>query len=135
VRDKDEYTLGRELSLLIDDKALLVNFGTSVPAQFRAVPFFVGTAHSGYHVFPGFSGRIIEAHSMRELRSMDNLEVSVFNPLDQANHGGPRWTRSEQYRSGVIVVPPGYLENGPLRLHQPQMDGECIDLKPRSAKR
>jgi hypothetical protein len=33
----------------------------------------------------------------------DNIEVSAFNPL--ATGGGPRWTRSEKYRSGLIAVP------------------------------
>lgn len=131
VQKRNEYILGtKEKPIPIDDKELLVNFGKNVPEKFKAVPFFVGTAHSGYHVFPGFFGKIIEAHSMRQIRSFDNLEVSLFNPLDQDNKGGPRWTRSERYRSGVIVVPPGYLENGPLTLHEPQMDGACVDIRP-----
>jgi hypothetical protein len=41
---------------------------------------------------------------MRKLNAADNLEVSAFNPL--APNGGPRWTRSEKYRSGTVVVPP-----------------------------
>jgi hypothetical protein len=88
----------------VDDKTLLVNFGTSVPSQFRSVPFFVGIAHTGYHVFPGFTGNVIEAHSTRLLSSVDNLEKSPFNPL--ANGGGPRWTATEKYRSGLVGVPP-----------------------------
>ncbi|MBX3041613.1 MAG: hypothetical protein KF789_12985 [Bdellovibrionaceae bacterium] len=90
----------------IDDARTLVNFKTSVPQSFKRVPFFVGTAHAGYHVFPGSQGQVIEAHSMRNLNAFDNLEVSAFNPL--APQGGPRWTRTEKYRSGVIVVPPGF---------------------------
>lgn len=89
----------------VDDSKLLVDFKRSVPEFFEKIPFFIGTAHAGYHVFPGFDGVIIEAHSMRSLNSVDNLEKSLFNPLDQK--GGPRWTRSEKYRSGLIVVPPG----------------------------
>ncbi len=88
----------------LDDVQTLVGFKTEVPESFRAAPFFVGTAHSGYHVFPGKVGQVIEAHSMRNLNSIDNLQVSPFNPLETG--GGPRWTRSEKYRSGVIVVPP-----------------------------
>lgn len=88
----------------IDDAQTLVNFGVQVPASFQNFPFFVGTAHAGYHVFPGIRGQVIEAHSMRNLNAFDNLEVSLFNPLGPG--GGPRWTRSEKYRSGVIVVPP-----------------------------
>lgn len=88
----------------VDDKTLLVGFNTQVPAAFRRVPYFVGIAHTGYHVFPGFTGDVIEAHSTRKLKSIDNLEKSPFNPL--ANGGGPRWTSSEKYRSGLIGVPP-----------------------------
>lgn len=88
----------------VDDAKTMVNFGDVMPPAFRKVPFFVGTAHAGYHVFPGHQGRIIEAHSMRNLNAFDNLEISDFNPF--APGGGPRWTRSEKYRSGVIAVPP-----------------------------
>ncbi len=88
----------------VDDKSLMVGFGTNVPAAFRSAPFFVGVAHTGYHVFPGFNGNVIEAHSTRRLDSVDNLEKSPFNPL--ATGGGPRWTASEWYRSGLIGLPP-----------------------------
>lgn len=88
----------------VDDKSLLVGFGTNVPAAFRSAPFFVGIAHTGYHVFPGFKGDVIEAHSTRPLNSIDNLEKSPFNPL--ATGGGPRWTSTEWYRSGLIGLPP-----------------------------
>ncbi len=88
----------------VDDKSLLVGFGTTVPGAFRSVPFFVGVAHTGYHVFPGFKGEVIEAHSTRRLDSVDNLEESAFNPL--ATGGGPRWTRTELYRSGLVGIPP-----------------------------
>lgn len=90
----------------VTDSTTLVGFGTQVPATFKKVPFFIGTAHSGYHVFPGTKGLVIEAHSMRALSSRDNLEFGNFNPLDQQNGGGPRWTNIEHYRSGMIVVPP-----------------------------
>jgi hypothetical protein len=63
----------------------------------------VGIAHAGYHVFPGRKGDVIEAHSMRNIAARDNIEFSEFNPL--ATGGGPRWTNSEKYRSGLIVVP------------------------------
>lgn len=88
----------------VDDRNQLVGFGTEVPSQFRTVPFFVGVAHTGYHVFPGFQGQVIEAHSMRRLDSVDNLERNPFNPL--GNHGAPRWTPYEKYRSGILAVPP-----------------------------
>lgn len=89
----------------VDDKSLLVGFGTRVPTAFRSAPFFIGVAHTGYHVFPGFAGNVIEAHSTRALTSINNLETSPFNPL--ATGGGPRWTPKEKYRSGLIALPPG----------------------------
>ena len=88
----------------VDDKALLVGFGTQVPGAFRSAPFFIGVAHTGYHVFPGFEGTVIEAHSTRLLSSVNNLETSPFNPLGSG--GGPRWTPTEKYRSGLIALPP-----------------------------
>lgn len=102
VRSSKTYYFNR-----VDDSELLVGFGTNVPDAFTQVPFFVGVAHTGYHVFPGFLGRVIEAHSMRALQSKDNIENSPFNPL--AKGGAPRWTNSEKYRSGLICVPPGFL--------------------------
>jgi hypothetical protein len=90
----------------IDDASTLVDFGENPPAAFMATPFFVGIAHSGYHVFPGHEGKVVEAHSTRNLNSSHNLETSGFNPLGP--RGGPRWTAKERYRSGVIAVPPGY---------------------------
>jgi hypothetical protein len=99
----------RYFGIPIEDSKTLVGFQKQPPMSFQNVPFFVGIAHGGYHVFPGTMGRVIEAHSMRSLNAKDNLEFSRFNPLDQESHGGPRWTNSEHYRSGVIVVPPGTL--------------------------
>ena len=99
VMNKGNYYYNR-----VDDKTLLVGFGTRVPSEFRSAPFFLGVAHTGYHVFLGFQGEIIEAHSTRALSSVDNLERSFFNPL--ATGGGPRWTNTEKYRSGLIALPP-----------------------------
>jgi hypothetical protein len=90
----------------LDDVTRLVGFRTAPPTGFRAVPVFIGIAHAGYHVFPGRRGDVIEAHSMRPMNAADNIEVSPFNPLAQG--GGPRWTRSEKYRSGVIAVPEAF---------------------------
>ena len=87
----------------IQDAKTLVGFGNQKPLALARIPFFIGTAHAGYHVFPGFGGNVIEAHSTRNLNDFKNLEVSEFNPLAG---GGPKWTRSERYRSGVIVLPP-----------------------------
>lgn len=127
----DEYPLADGQPIPIDDKDLLVGFQKTVPSQFRAIPFFVGTAHSGYHVFPGYYGTVIEAHSSRSLADRDNLQVSDFNPI--GHNGGPRWTRSEHYRSGVIVVPPGFLDRGSLLLRNAHVDDEgCLDLRPRT---
>lgn len=87
----------------VDNVTKLVGFKKVEPPAFRTVPFFVGIAHAGYHVFPGRRGDVVEAHSMREMIAKDNIEVAPFNPLAQG--GAPRWTRSEKYRSGVIAVP------------------------------
>lgn len=97
---------GMYQNIPIDDVSTLVGFGENPPSSFLSIPFFAAVAHSGYHVFPGRAGEVVEAHSTRQLNSKDNLEFSPFNPI--APNGGPRWTRSEHYRSGVIAVPPGY---------------------------
>jgi hypothetical protein len=124
------YPLGTAVPIPIDDKRLLVGFHTTVPEDFKKVPYFIGTAHGGYHVFPGYYGNIIEAHSVRALGSENNLEMSVFNPIDQADHGGPRWTDIEHYKTGVIVVPPGYLDDG-SQVSNAGVDAHgCLDLRP-----
>ena len=87
----------------VDNSTRLVGFKKTQPAGFAGVPVFVGIAHAGYHVFPGRRGEVVEAHSMRQMIAEDNIEFSPFNPL--ATGGGPRWTRSEKYRSGLIAVP------------------------------
>jgi hypothetical protein len=87
----------------VDNATKLVGFGKTPPADFKNVEIFIGIAHAGYHVFPGRRGDVVEAHSMREIIAKDNIEVSPFNPLGLG--GGPRWTRSEKYRSGLIAVP------------------------------
>ena len=100
VRKKGTYW-----GIKVDDAEMLVGFGTLVPRQFTQVPFFVGIAHVGYHVFPGRMGEVIEGHSTRALNSIDNMQFSSFNPLNGAVGGGPQWTRSEHYRSGLIAIP------------------------------
>lgn len=92
-------------TLDVDDKTSLVNFGTNVPSLISEAQLFVGVAHAGYHVFPGVGGDVIEAHSARPLNWFNNLERTLFNPLHK--EGGPVWTKSEKYRSGVIALPPG----------------------------
>jgi hypothetical protein len=79
-----------------------VDFGTRIPRRLYDVPFFVGTAHAGYHVFPGFNQWIIEGHSTRRITDRQTIEASQFNPLETG--GGPRGL----YRSGLIAIPPGY---------------------------
>jgi len=86
----------------VDDDRTLVGFGTRPPRSFNDVPFFVGTAHGGYHVFPGMNGLVIEGHSMQPITSSTMIESAPFNPM--ANGGAPRGS----YRSGLIAVPPGY---------------------------
>lgn len=88
----------------VDNATDLVGFGRGEPKILQDVPFWVGTAHTGYHVFPGSFGDVIEAHSTRHITSIDNLEFSRFSPF--AKGGGPRWTATEKYRSGLISIPP-----------------------------
>ena len=88
----------------VDDSEALVGFGRGEPELLQDIPFWVGTAHTGYHVFPGTYGDVVEAHSTRHITSKDNLEFSRFSPF--ARGGGPRWTRTEKYRSGLIATPP-----------------------------
>jgi hypothetical protein len=97
----------------VDDITSLVNFGTRTPSFMKSVPFFLGTAHGGYHVFPGFYGTVIEAHSTRRLTDPLTIETSPFNPI--AAWGGPRGgargsgpASDGGYRSGLIAIPPGY---------------------------
>lgn len=92
----------------VDDISTLVNFGKQVPAAIKPVPFFVGVAHMGYHVFPGTFGQIIEGHSTRRLDDSHTLETSPFNPLLES--GGPRGGGAGgRYKSGLIAIPPGYI--------------------------
>lgn len=91
-------------NIRVDDKTTMVGFGKTQPESFRLNPLFVATAHAGYHMFPGYDGQVIEAHSMRKLNSIDNMEVGEFNPL--ATGGSPKWTAIEKYRSGLVAVPP-----------------------------
>jgi hypothetical protein len=120
----------------IHDIQTLVNFGVRPPEEFKMAPFFVGTAHAGYHVFPGYRGQVIEAHSMRSLAGIDNIEVGPFNPLDQPINGvangtgAPKWTRSEHYRSGVIVVPAGYISEKPYTTPRPAIGTPPNGTKP-----
>jgi hypothetical protein len=90
----------------IDDKYTMVGFEDGTPQILYSVPFWVGTAHTGYHVFPGTYERVIEAHSTKGITDVNNMEFSQFAPMKQG--GGPRWTATQKYRSGMIVLPPGY---------------------------
>jgi hypothetical protein len=101
--------------LRVDDVTSAVGFGTSTPDIVRRAPFFVGIAHMGYHVFPGFSGQVVEAHSTRQVNDPKEVQSSAFSPLTPGAgpQGGPRSTlpggyASDTYRSGVIAIPPGY---------------------------
>ena len=97
----------------VDDATTLVGFQTAVPESFQKIPFFIGTAHSGYHVFPGFFGNVIEGHSMLPLTARNNVELSLFNPLVPS--GGPRGTQGEKYRSGIIAIPPSRPNQEPAQ--------------------
>lgn len=108
----------------IDDKTTLVDFGTRPPAVLRNAPLFWGIAHTGFHVFPGFHGHVIEAHSTRQLDDYQTIEEAAFNPL--ANGGAPRG----RYRSGLIAVPPGYEPNGSGSSDSIWRDDRFTDITP-----
>jgi hypothetical protein len=86
----------------IDDGKSLIDFKEEPPRFFKNIPFFIGTAHMGYHVFPGSYGQVVEAHSMRPLTDPDTVESAPFNPL--AEGGAPRGL----YRSGIVTIPPTF---------------------------
>lgn len=87
----------------VDNSTFLTDFNENPPSAFKEIPFFLGVAHLGYHVFPGFYGTVIEGHSSMGLKNSRTVEISDFNPL--ASGGGPRG----RYFSGIIAVPPGYV--------------------------
>ncbi len=87
----------------VDNTTFLADFNESPPREFKNIPFFLGVAHLGYHVFPGYYGTVIEGHSSMALKNFKTIETSEFNPL--ATGGGPRG----RYLSGIIAVPPGYV--------------------------
>lgn len=94
---------GHYLYNQVDDVRELVNFGGDVPRFLQNIPFFFGIAHGGYHVFPGTYGKVVEAHSTRQITDPKSLESDWFNPL--ANEGPTGGT----YHSGLIAVPGKYL--------------------------
>ena len=94
---------GRYLYNTVDDARTLVNFGRRVPDYLLDIPFFVGTAHGGYHVFPGKFGVVIEAHSTRRITDSQTVQSAFFNPL-----GGGAPTDGTYY-SGLIAVPGKYF--------------------------
>lgn len=84
----------------VDDITTLVNFGKNEPDYLKSMPFFIGTAHMGYHVFSGSYGTVIEGHSGRSISDKNTIESAPFNPL--SSDGAP----SGKYRSGIISIPP-----------------------------
>jgi hypothetical protein len=90
----------------VDDKYSMVGFEKGTPQVLYSTPFWVGTAHGGYHVFPGTFQNVVEAHSTQPISARKNMEFSQFAPMKSG--GGPRWTATQKYRSGMIALPPGY---------------------------
>jgi|GEM_PF-617171 len=108
----EEGTYG---GLHVDDVTSAVGFGKSTPQVFKRAPFFVGIGHQGYHVFPGMYGRVVEAHSMRDVTDPLEIQAELFSPLTpgEGPQGGPRSIlpgghKSDTYRSGIVAVPPGF---------------------------
>ena len=92
----------------VDDFKEFVGFDQTTPERLFKSPFWIGTAHTGYHVFPGTYETVIEAHSTRHITSINNLERSEFSPMRPG--GGPRWAPKQKYRSGLIALPPAAKE-------------------------
>jgi hypothetical protein len=90
----------------VDDRSTLVGFEKGTPQILYSVPFWVGIANTGYHVFPGTYEEVIEAHSTQPITAYKSMEFSIFGPMRSG--GGPRWTKTQKYRSGLIALPPGY---------------------------
>lgn len=88
---------------VVDDYSSLVNFEKDPPEWIKSVPFFVGIAHLGYHVFTGAHGEVVEAHSSRPITDKETVEKSEFSPGRRS--GGPR---GGMYLSGIMAIPPGY---------------------------
>jgi hypothetical protein len=98
-------TRGTYLSNRVDDFRILVNFGRQTPEFLKSIPFFLGTAHGGYHVFPGTFGQVIEAHAQVEISNSRTVWSSPFNP--NISGGGPG---NGSYHSGIIAIPARYLK-------------------------
>lgn len=85
----------------VDDAKTLVNFGTKTPSFLAQASFFVGIAHTGYHVFSGYKGYVIEGHAGRGPLAHDIVEAGMFSPL--LSQGKPS---GQTYKSGLIAIPP-----------------------------
>lgn len=70
----------------------------------QSLPFFVGIANGGYHVYLGSKGMIIESHSTRGPTDQTNIELRPFNQFGLFE--------KESYLTGVIAVPPGPWMDG-----------------------
>lgn len=109
VREKKQYYFNP-----VDDGTSLVDFGASPPRKFLQLPFFVGTAHTGFHVFPGYKGIVVEGHNRARITDRRTVESAPFDPLGQipTENGKPRFSPNGGlygvYRSGLIAAPPGY---------------------------
>jgi hypothetical protein len=75
---------------------------TSSLRKLKRVPFWIGMANYGKHVFVGYHGHVSEAYSMEMPTSPRLIMDSEF-----ANWSGSY--KSEKLLSGIIMVPPGSL--------------------------
>lgn len=83
----------------------------SVMQKLRAVPYFVGISHAGFHVWNGSYGVITESHSFFDPDDRRNIQTGEFDPP----HASPTCrdvvvngkTETWCYYSGIIAVPPG----------------------------
>ncbi len=87
----------------VDDATLLVNFGQQVPTFLKQIPFYVGSAHGGYHVFSGSHGNVMEEHSLVDITDPKSVDISPFNPMASQ---GPS---EGMLFSGLVAIPARYL--------------------------
>ena len=69
-----------------------------MPKVFTDLEFYVGTANTGYHVFPGTEGVNLEGHGTAEFNSKKAVEARRL------------MSKQWRFRSGIVAVPPGALE-------------------------
>jgi hypothetical protein len=99
----------------------MINFDPKAPSPtikqtaaleaFKKAPYFIGVAHGGFHVFPGYEGIVNESHSPYNPNNRKNIEIGKFDPLKESPQGlnitVGNTRKLYHYSSGIVVLPPG----------------------------